>query len=294
MPRKSRVIYEGAIYHIYQRGNNKEFIFEDNSIKLFFLRCLHEYNKKFDYEILAYVIMNNHYHLLIKANKTPISEIMFNLHNLLGKFIKNQLNRSGHAFDGRYRSRVVDTDSYLIWLLRYIHRNPVKGNICSSIDEYPWSSHRFYRSKINSNVNTELILGLLGYSKETAVRRYLELINLDGDKTDKDKDYDIIKGSFRLEERPFVKDEMEVNVALNSRRKSWDEILSGVSVSGEEMSEIKAGTRKQSFTSIKLKIIEAALKECYSIKEIADHLNAAPSTISKLISRSAIHLASGK
>jgi len=169
MARKDTVKYEGALYHIYQRGNNKEFIFENDNIKTFILKYLKEYNKKFDYELLAYVIMDNHYHLLIKTNKADISTIMFNINNLLGKYVNGQLGRTGHAFDSRYRCKLVETDANLIWLLRYIHRNPVKAHICNDINDYRWSSHNFYKNYVKSHIYIDFILRILGNSKEDAI-----------------------------------------------------------------------------------------------------------------------------
>lgn len=75
MSRSSRVVFEGAIYHIYQRGNNKEYIFENPKHKNFLIKQIKEYNKKFDFELLAYVIIDNHYHLLIKILSTKLCSI---------------------------------------------------------------------------------------------------------------------------------------------------------------------------------------------------------------------------
>lgn len=288
MSRKNRVIYEGAIYHIYQRGNNKEYIFQDDKVKSFILRCLKKYNKKFDYEILAYVIMDNHYHLLIKTNKSPINEIMFYLDNLLGKYIKSVFNRTGHAFDSRYKSKLVDTDAYLIWLLRYIHRNPIKANICSSLDDYHWSSHYFYKNDINSSINIKFILDMLGNSRKGAFGQYLKLVNSPGDEIDEDNDYEITKTAFNLKETPFLSEIGDDDDFVKLNRQTLDEIISTLNINKVTLMEIRNGSRKQCLTRVKMRIIKSALNECYSLKEIAEYFNAAPSTISKLISRNKI------
>lgn len=284
MSRKDTVIYEGAIYHIYQRGNNKEFIFKDDNIKTFILKYLKEYNKKFDYELLAYVIMDNHYHFLIKTNKEPISTIMFFINNLLGKHVNEKLNRTGHAFDSRYKCKLVETDAYLVWLLRYIHRNPVKAHICSDINEYKWSSHYLYHKNIKSHINIDFILSKLGNSKKTASEKYLKLVNLNGQENDNDKDFEIIKQEFNLEETSYFNS--YTFTKLN--RATLDEIIMKLNIHENALFDIRRGNRKPCFTSIKLEIIKSGLEECYSLKEIADYLNAAPSTISKLISRNKI------
>jgi putative transposase len=285
MPKKNKITYEGAIYHIYQRGNNKEFIFEDNTIKTFILKYLKEYNKKFDYELLAYVIMDNHYHFLIKTNKVEISTIMFFINNLLGKHVNGKLGRTGHAFDSRYKSKLVETDANLIWLLRYIHRNPVKAGICSDINDYKWSSHNLYINYVKSHVNINFILSKLGNSKESAIEKYLKLVNSIGHQNDNDKDYEIIKQELNLKETKFLSCSNDLE---KSKRATLDEITKNLNVHESELFDIRRGNRKISFTAIKLGIIKSAVEQCYSLKEIADYLNAAPSTISKLISRNKI------
>ena len=284
MPRKNNIIYEGAIYHIYQRGNNKEFIFQDDNIKTFILKYLKEYNKKFDDELLAYVIMDNHYHFLMKTNKTPISTIMFFINNLLGKHINGKLHRTGHAFDSRYKCILVETDASLIWLLRYIHRNPVKAHICSDINEYRWSSHYLYSNYVKSNINIDFILSMLGNSKESALQKYFGLVNSIGNDNDNNKDYEIIKQEFNLKETTYLN---SYNFT-KSNRATLDEITINLNIHENELFDIRRGNRKTCLTQLKLGIIKNALEECYSLKEIADYLNAAPSTISKLISRNKI------
>lgn len=282
MSRRNRLIYNGAIYHIYQRGNNKEFIFEDDNMKSFILHTLEKYQRKLDYEVLAYVIMNNHYHLLLRANESPIGDIMFYLNNPLGKYVNGKLNRTGHVFEGRYKCKLVENDAYLIWLLRYIHRNPVKANICSDVDDYKWTSHYFYKNQIKSYINTEFILSRLGESMEAAVKRYLMLVSSPGNDNDNDRDYNITKETFNLKELPNLNGSSD---AQKYNRKRLDDIITEFNIPSNILFDIKKGSKKQFLTPIKLTIIKNALEECYSIKEIAEYLNAAPSTISKLISR---------
>jgi len=249
------------------------------------LKYLKDYNKKFDYELLAYVIMDNHYHLLIKTNKVNISTIMFYINNLLGKYINGQLDRTGHAFDSRYKCKLVETDANLIWLLRYIHRNPVKANICNVINEYKWSSHCFYSNYEKCHINVDFILSMLGSTKQSAVERYLKIVNSIGQENDNDKDYEIIKQEFNLEETNWLDDR---NNSIKLNRISLDEITMNYNNHERVLLDIRSGNRKPCLTPIKLGIIKSAIEQCYSLKEIAVYLNAAPSTISKLISRNKI------
>lgn len=286
MPRKNRIIYEGAIYHIYQRGNNKEYIFEDDKIKMFILKYLKIYNQKFDYEILAYVIMNNHYHLLIKTNTSPIDEIMFNFNNVLGKYVNSILNRTGHAFEDRYKCKLVYTNTYLIWLLRYIHRNPVKAHICNNANEYRWSSHYIYENNNGSFINSAFILNMLGNDKKSAIEQYHNLINFNGDEKNIEKDYEITKAIFIIKERYLLNEKIIESNFIEHKRKSLDEIVKEFNIKQNTLVEIRSGKRNKHLTSIKLMIVKKAIEENYSLKEISIYLNVVPSAISKLLSRS--------
>lgn len=290
LSRKSRIIFEGAIYHIYQRGNNKEYILEDDGIKRFMLKYLEEYNKKFDYEVLAYAIMNNHYHLLIRTNKSSISEIMFFFNNLLGKHINGRLNRTGHAFEDRYKCELVETDAYLIWLLRYIHRNPVKAGICKDVKDYKWSSHCFYMENTSSYINVDFILNFLGKDKRSSIREYLKLVNSKGDESDKEKDYVLIKELMNYKKESLVvkRSSFSCKATIVNKRKTLDEIVNELSISEHTFMNIRNGRRHKELTPIKVAIVKRALEECYSLREIAEYLNIVPSAVSKLISRNEV------
>ncbi|WDC85899.1 transposase [Caloramator sp. mosi_1] len=134
------------------------------------MKQLKEYNKKFDYELLGYVIMDNHYHLLMRTHKDTISTIMFNLNNVVAKFLNTALDRTGHALEKRYHCNLIDSESQLYATLRYIHRNPIRAHICDSIDEYLWSSHWFYKRGINSFINVDFILDMLSEDRKNQLK----------------------------------------------------------------------------------------------------------------------------
>jgi REP element-mobilizing transposase RayT len=287
--RKPLPIYEGAIYHITQRGNNKAYVFEKDEIKSFFIKQLKEYNKKFDYEILAFVIMDNHYHLLIRTKEDSISKVMFYINNLMGKYLNNKLGRTGHVFEERYYWTLVETDGYLIWVLRYIHRNPVRAHICQDVNDYAWSSHYFYKKGVNSFVNADFILSMLHpRDKKTAINQYLKLVQSTGYDDDRKKDFEVIKQIFNLGENKLSKPNNSEEIIEKPYQKSMDELIKAVNISDEILNEIRNGSRKQSLTPVKIKFIKAALNEKYCIREISQFLNAAPSTISKILSRNSI------
>jgi REP element-mobilizing transposase RayT len=285
---RNSIIFEGAVYHVIIRGNNREYIFGNPKYKSFLLKQLTEYNKILDFELLAYVIMDNHYHFIIRTNKTSISEVMFNINNVLGKYLNRKLCRTGHVFEERYTCKLVTTDAYLIWLLRYIHRNPLRAGICTNLDEYRWSSHYFYKNGINSFVKTYFILNMLSPQKATAQMQYLRLIHMCGDDSDPELDQQAMQQKYNFQDNPLepIKENTSAQVPLIQHiRKSLEYILKSQDLDEETEQLLLSGTKKSSLTDYKLQFIKEALKAKYTLKEISTFLNVNRNSISMLLSR---------
>jgi REP element-mobilizing transposase RayT len=288
MGRPVRVIFEGAIYHVIVRGNNKDYIFTDPKHKSFLLKQLREYNTILDFELLAYVIMDNHYHFVIRTNKNPLSEVMFYINNVLGKYLGRELNRTGHNFDKRYTYKLVTTEIYLIWLLRYVHRNPVRAGICTSVDEYRWSSHYYYKRGINSFVKTDLILSLLSSKRDHAIRQYHDLITFDGDDINHQVDLEALKLKYNFNDVDLGQINKDAPVEaplIQSVRKSLEDIFCSLNLDYELEQLLLTGSKKPSLTNYKLNFIKEALKNKYTLKEISAFLNVNSNSLSMLLSR---------
>ncbi|MBT3879536.1 MAG: transposase [Candidatus Scalindua sp.] len=144
MTRPWRIEFEGAYYHILSRGNERRDIFSDKDDRISFLDTLGKMSDRFEVEVYAYVLMDNHYHLLLKTNKPNISKSM----QWFGTTYTRQYNikhkRNGHLFQGRFKSFLIENDEYLMHLSCYIHRNPLRAGIVSRLVDYPWSSYPIY------------------------------------------------------------------------------------------------------------------------------------------------------
>ncbi len=144
MTRPWRIEFEGAYYHILSRGNERRDIFSDKEDRISFLDTLGKMSDRFEVEVYAYVLMDNHYHLLLKTNKPNISKSM----QWFGTTYTRQYNikhkRNGHLFQGRFKSFLIENDEYLMHLSCYIHRNPLRAGIVSRLVDYPWSSYPIY------------------------------------------------------------------------------------------------------------------------------------------------------
>jgi putative transposase len=285
VPRGKRDNGMDGVYHVYQRGNNREYLLRNDDTKKFFIHQAKEYNKKFDFEMLACVMMDNHYHLIIKTNKDPLYEIMFNINNVFVKYLNKQLSRTGHAFEARYKCKRIETDAYLLWLLRYVHRNPLRAKMVNELDDYYWSSHNSYKTGSLSFVNSHFILKILSNNRNNAIKKYLKLMKAVGNDKDEIYDYEVIKDSM-FNEWNIADSKTDIEINHNEVvRESLD------SLADKDFKEIVMkqliinGNKRRDLTPLKLSFIEDALKLKYTLKEIAQYLNSTEASISLLQSR---------
>ncbi|MBP1927276.1 REP element-mobilizing transposase RayT [Sedimentibacter acidaminivorans] len=144
MARVARRESPSGYYHVMVRGNNRETIFSKRFEKQYFIELLSLKQDEGRISIVAYCIMDNHAHLLIHSDLVEMSEIIkwINVkYALRYNFIHDRI---GHVFQGRYKSEIISTDSYLLQAIKYIHNNPVKAGIVSEPLNYPWSSYKSY------------------------------------------------------------------------------------------------------------------------------------------------------
>lgn len=138
MPRAARRKSSTNIYHIMIRGINQQNIFADEEDYEKFIDTLEKYNKKIEFEIYAYCLLDNHVHLLMKEGNEPLSNTMKRIGASYVYWYNWQYNRKGHLFQDRYKSEVVENDAYFLTVLRYIHQNPVKAGLTNKIESYKW------------------------------------------------------------------------------------------------------------------------------------------------------------
>jgi len=144
MARAWRIEFDGALYHVLSRGNEQQAIFRDDEDRTRFLETLGEMAERYDMDIFCYVLMGNHYHLLFRTNRSNLSKGMQWLGLSYTRRFNNRHLRSGHLFQGRFKSIIVENDAYLVRLSCYIHRNPLRANMVERLAEYRWSSYPIY------------------------------------------------------------------------------------------------------------------------------------------------------
>ncbi len=178
MPRKPRIEFEGAFYHVITRGNQRQQIFKEPADYNKFLQFLLIYRNRYHYHLRAYVLMSNHVHLLIETGDTPLSKILQGVNQSYTLYFNHKYRTVGHLFQGRYKAILCDREAYLLGLLKYIHENPLRARIAETLDTYPWSSHHTYTGKNNplALVSEDQVLRMFSENKSRARRKYREFM----------------------------------------------------------------------------------------------------------------------
>lgn len=179
MARKLRIEFPGAVYHVMNRGDRREAIFRDDTDRESFLRTLADVCRKTDWRILAYCLMENHFHLAVE---TPRGNLVAGMKWFLGTYTLrfNRRHRlCGHLFSGRYKAFIVDSDSpgYLRTVCEYVHLNPVRAALLPAeepLRAYRWSSYPAYLKRPRQRpewLRVEPLMGELGIPRDSAAGR---------------------------------------------------------------------------------------------------------------------------
>lgn len=173
--RERRKWFPGASYHVVARGNRKEEIFRQVEDYKVYMKLLRKVNEKYPFRLYSYCLMGNHVHLQIATTDSEIWKIMRELHWAYSMYFNGKYDLTGHLFQGRYYSELIDTESYLLQISKYIHLNPVKAGIVDKPIQYPWSSYRVFMG-VNKDdlVDEEFILNLFQNGSRELYREYVE------------------------------------------------------------------------------------------------------------------------
>ncbi len=179
MSRPLRIAYPDAWYHVMNRGRRAEEIFSDEPDYLLFTALLKETSEMWNIRIAAYCLVPNHYHMLVQTPEANISRSMRHLNGVYTQRYNARHKCDGQLFRGRYKSMLIDTNTYLLQVVRYIHRNPLRAGLVDSIDAYKWSSHKGYISvaKKWDWLHKNHILSLLSKNRKEWLRHYRKWVS---------------------------------------------------------------------------------------------------------------------
>lgn len=142
MVRPLRIEYSGAVYHVTSRGDRREPIARDDTDRALFLDIVGQALERFDAQAWAYCLMGNHYHLVLHTCEANLSRLMRQINGVYTQSFNRRHSLTGHLFQGRFKAILVDSDSYLLEVCRYVDLNPVRARMVKRPDAYAWSSYR--------------------------------------------------------------------------------------------------------------------------------------------------------
>jgi len=186
MSRPLRIEFPGAVYHVTSRGDRREPIYRDDADRLCQLDVLASALARFDADVLAYCLMGNHYHIVVQTHAGQLSRLMRQLNGVYTQAFNRRHGLVGHLFQGRFKAVLVDSDSYLVALCRYVERNPVAAGLVPRPADWTWSSCRAHLGLAPAPpwLAADALHGfLLGreptseHDRTTAARSYAALIN---------------------------------------------------------------------------------------------------------------------
>lgn len=180
MGRRLRLHLPGGFYHTTLRGNHRENIFTFESDRLLLNSIVRYALEKHGARIHAYCWMTNHLHMLVQVGEDPLAGFMRRIASGYARAYQSKRQTTGHLFEKRYHSVLVDADNYLLTLLRYIHLNPVRAKLVSVADDYRWSSHHAYSGDpVDDWVTTNFGWKLFSRERCGAIRAYRNFVACD-------------------------------------------------------------------------------------------------------------------
>lgn len=180
MPRKGRIWFPGAKYHLISRGNRKQSLFYDREDYIKYLSIVLEIKYLSPFKLQTYCLMTNHIHLQIQSEQVANSEIIQRINSQYAQYFNKKYDLVGHVFEGRYKAELILYPDYEIEVNRYIHMNPVRANIVKNVEDYPWSSYHAYAyNKNDPLVDREDINKILSYFPNPQQKSYKQFLYSD-------------------------------------------------------------------------------------------------------------------
>ena len=292
MPRKPRIEYAGAFYHVITRGNQKQKIFKDTRDYEKYLQIVASYKQRQHFHVYAYVLMSNHLHLLIETQDIPLSRILQGINQSYTVYFNRKYRTVGHLFQGRYKAILCDREPYLLSLLKYIHHNPVRAKIAEDMSRYRWSSDRGYRARSGNDglVDSEAVLRMFSENRSRARRQYEEFMD-DGVTIKKQEVYATIDqrllGNDQFVDRVVEEHGRPVKKERRKREYTLAQIAGAVAQAGGHTLDDLRGSGRQREISQGRVALTVIAKECgYRGIEIAEYLRKDPTAVTQYARKS--------
>jgi len=278
MVRPLRIEYEGPLHHVTSRGNAGQEIFVDDEDRHGFLEILGDAVERFAWVCHAYCLMTNHYHLLLETPDANLSRGMRHLNGVYTQAFNRRHGRSGHVLQGRFKSILVEKESHLLELARYVVLNPVRAKMVRSVRHWRWSSYRATagQEKPLPLLATEWILSQFGRDPQEAAILYRKFVRQGRGA----EVWDELRGGILMGSERFVE---KMTPLLHEAERQREIPRRERLVSRPSLDQLFAGV--ESKESRDAKIYEAVRVHEYTLAQLQDHLGLHYSTISRIASR---------
>ncbi len=288
MARRPRVEFPGGLYHVISRGNRRQAVFSGDEDRDRFVRKLRDYKKRYGFRLYAYVLLDNHIHLLLETGSHPLSKIMQGILQSHSQYYNRRYGTAGHLFQGRYTAILCEKDAYLLQLVRYIHLNPVRAGLVRDPAGYRWSSHNSYLAAESGDlIDADLVLALFSQRRATAVAEYEEFVSAAIGEGRREDYYRVTDQRF-LGSQEFVerleREEGALEVEERSPRRTLDEIAQDVErLTGVRAEGLRGRGRSRVEREARLLFVRLSLEQSDAKrKEIARYLRRQATSVTYL------------
>ncbi|PLX47466.1 MAG: addiction module toxin RelE [Desulfobulbaceae bacterium] len=281
MARPLRVEYPGALYHITSRGNAQQAIFVTEQDRYCFLGILAMTVAKYNWLCHAYCLMDNHYHLVVETPDPNLSLGMRHLNGVYTQAFNRAHQRVGHVFQGRYKAIVVEKNTHLLELCRYVVLNPVRARMVGSPSSWPWSSYQAtaFGKAVPDFLTTDWVLAQFSTKRTRARRLYREFV-LAGISGKEESPWKRLSGQIFLGSGEFV---TQMRDLLGERQEIGEIPRSQRYPDRPELAQYFSDVGKGDKEVRNQRICDAHLKYGYTLKDIADVIGLHYTTISKIV-----------
>ncbi len=294
MARPLRLQYPGALYHLTGRGNERKDVYRTDEDRRAFLVILAQAIERYRLILHAYVLMDNHYHLLLETTEANLSLAMRHLNGGYTSYFNRTHNRIGHPFQGRYKAILVEKESYLLELSRYIHLNPIRAKIKVELKRYPWSSYPDYIGIRRSPawLSLETVLKSIDEKRGKSQRAYKHFVE-EGAREGVGQPWESVLGQVILGGKTFVqsiqarlqgKRDREIpSLRLLAVRPSWDVIARRVEEAELKWESLRTGNRSNPKRAVMIYL--GRERAGMPLKDLAKRIGLKESSISQTAGR---------
>ena len=274
MARPLRIEFSGALYHVTARGNGRQDIYFTDDDRRYFLNTLARAVERNGWLCHSYCLMSNHYHLLVETGNPNLAKGMKYINGVYSQYINHQHGRVGHLFQGRYKAILVEKDSYLREVSRYIVLNPVRAGMVRSARDWEWSSYRATAGMSDATdfLTVDVLLACFGARKKIAQEAYRRFVS---EGRGQSSLWHELKNQIYLGSDAFVED-MQCQLREDQSLKDIPRPQKGM-----VKKPLSYWVEKGSMRNERMAL--AYLSGCYTLYEIGDYFEVSSATVSRAV-----------